>query len=190
MSGIEAREILFEVPDVRGDLSRRIIWCMVQGPTAVAIVFTVPVEHAPEVEPFFRAVVQSLVVLPEGKFPFFEELRSTVIKESKPVAINEVQELAAAFAGSDNTVRASGIERLASIFSSQPDAAIENIFFAAWWFAEATRHPLRLLCCVHCNHRMEFRQPGRLQRIRGRLAVLASAPRPPGIHRGCAQVHQ
>src|SRR5258708_16963096 len=51
MSGLEAREIMFEMPDEKGEPTRRLIWCTVSGPVAVAVVLVEPENHPPPILP-------------------------------------------------------------------------------------------------------------------------------------------
>src|SRR5215211_6843222 len=58
LQDLEAREIVVEVPNTEGELTRGINWTTVTGPLAVTFNFQVPAAHAAETEPFFKAVVQ------------------------------------------------------------------------------------------------------------------------------------
>src|SRR6266550_2778215 len=84
MAGLEAREIMFELPDENGNPTRRLIWCVVNGPTAVAVVLVQPDIHDADTQPYLRAVVQSLIIVDKDKYAAFETLRSKIIKESRP----------------------------------------------------------------------------------------------------------
>ncbi|HEX5731662.1 MAG TPA: transglutaminase domain-containing protein [Blastocatellia bacterium] len=126
ISGVEAREVMFEITDNRGVLSRRSIWCVVSGSKAVCFIFAAPLAQINKLEPYFKAVVQSAVIF---RYPFeytrFETTRAAAIKESKPARIDEVQPLIATLDGMDQTARAKAVSSLAAIFSSSPDSAIE-----------------------------------------------------------------
>jgi hypothetical protein len=127
MAGIEAREIMFEMSDVNGKPTRRFIWCAVSGPTAVAIGFIEPYQTGTQLQPYLRAVVQSLIILNKEKDAAFEALRSTAIKESKAERVDEVQSIAADVDGLNVAERSAGIARLAAIFSKAPDSAIDLV---------------------------------------------------------------
>ncbi len=126
ISGVEAREIMFEMADNRGVVSRRVIWCVVSGTKAVSFIFIAPLAQINKVEPYFKGVVQSAFIF---RYPFeytrYETSRAAVTKESKPARIDEVQSLAAALDGMDQTARAKAVSSLAMIFSSSPDSAID-----------------------------------------------------------------
>ena len=127
LSGLEARETLFELPDENGDLTRRLIWCAVSGPTAVAIVLIEPADLTAEIEPSFRAVVQSAMILDKDKYSAFAALRRAAIKEDKPARIDEVQSIIATVNGLDAPARTTAIAKLASIFSTVPDSAVDML---------------------------------------------------------------
>ncbi|HJQ68373.1 MAG TPA: transglutaminase domain-containing protein [Blastocatellia bacterium] len=126
VSGVEAREIMFEIADNRGFMSRRVIWCAVSGTKAVCLIFAAPLAQIAKVEPSFKAVVQSTVIF---RYPFeydrYEKARAAAIKESKPVRVDQVQALVAALDGMDQAARAKAVTSLAAIFISSPDSAID-----------------------------------------------------------------
>ena len=62
LSNLDAREIMFEVPDLNGVPTHRVIWITVQGPDAFSIVFVTPSARAAETEPYFKAVVDSTLI--------------------------------------------------------------------------------------------------------------------------------
>jgi tetratricopeptide (TPR) repeat protein len=125
MSGLEAREIMFEMPDENGEPTRRLIWCAVSGPAAVAVVLIEPEKHTAEIEPYLRAVVQSLTISDRERFPAFEAARSAAIKESKAARIDEVQSIIASVNGLDAAERETAIAKLAVTFATVPDAPID-----------------------------------------------------------------
>ncbi len=135
LSGVEAREIAFELADARGTLSRRILLCAVDGANAVTLVFIAPLARAAELEPYFKAVAQSAVIFrshtPIFKNDFhyedFESLRKSAIKDSPAARIDEVQSLVSELDGGDSALRARMVTRLASIFAASPDSAIDLV---------------------------------------------------------------
>src|SRR5262245_27523325 len=72
---LEAREIFLEAPDAEGEMFRSTTWITVSGPLAVSFNFKAPIAHAAEIEPVFKAVVQSVIFVPNG-YVIFEALRS------------------------------------------------------------------------------------------------------------------
>jgi transglutaminase-like putative cysteine protease/tetratricopeptide (TPR) repeat protein len=125
LSGIEAREIMFEVSDLRGAMLRQVIWSAVDGPRAVSFVFTTPLVRASQVEPYFKAVIQSAVLLSNYAYYTFEQKRTSFIKESKPARIDQALNIAATLDGFDPAARAKVIPDLARIFAESPDSAID-----------------------------------------------------------------
>lgn len=120
---LEAREIFLENTNVEGDQVRNVFWITVNGPLALSFNFSAPIAHATELEPFFKAVVQSVVFLPR-KHTMFEALRTTVVKPGATGPIHELETIVASLdeLGVD---REPAINRLASLYASQPDAPID-----------------------------------------------------------------
>lgn len=127
MSGLEAREIMFELPDENGVQTRRLIWCTVDGPVAVAVIFIEPENHIAEIEPYLRAVIQSLTIHGDENITAFEAERTASIKESKPTRIDEVQSIAANLNGLDAGLRDAGVNRLSALFVTAPEVGIDLI---------------------------------------------------------------
>ncbi len=127
MAGLEAREILLQVPEPSGEMSQRVIWCAVDGPTAISFVLITPATKVAETEPFFKAIVQSVKITTEGLFKAYEALRVAAIKETKPARIDEVQRLTIALNGFDAPARRASIDKLASVFATSPDAGIDLV---------------------------------------------------------------
>lgn len=61
---LEARELFFEGANVEGEMTHTTAWILVDGPRAIVFRFQVPVTHATETEPFFKAIVQSAMIMP------------------------------------------------------------------------------------------------------------------------------
>jgi tetratricopeptide (TPR) repeat protein len=120
---LEAREIFLENTNVEGDQVRSVFWITVNGPLALSFNFSAPITHATELEPLFKAVVQSIVFLPHD-FDAFEKLRTSTLKPGTSTPIHELETLVASLdeLGVD---REPAINRLASLYASQPDAAID-----------------------------------------------------------------
>jgi Tfp pilus assembly protein PilF len=129
ISGLEAREFFLTLPDLRGEMTRRMIWSTVSGPNALSFVFVAPDGAASDLEPYFKAVIESsLIFESDAEYELFERLRSAAIKEEKPLHIDRVRSLADTIKGIDDSARAKAIEALASVFDSTPDAAVELLF--------------------------------------------------------------
>ena len=125
INGLEAREILFSLPDTNGLPTRRLIWCAVNGPVAIAVVLIESEQHSAEIEPYLRAVIQSITIADKETFPAFAALRSAAIKESKPAHIDEVQSVAASVNGLNSSEREAAMAKLAAIFVTVPDLPID-----------------------------------------------------------------
>jgi tetratricopeptide (TPR) repeat protein len=126
ISGLEAREFFLKIPDLRGETTRRMIWCTVSGPNAVSFVFICPEANAAELEPYFKAVIASVVIFEsDAESELFDRLRRAAIKEAKPVRIDQVRALVETIDGFNDAARAKAIEALVSVFDSTPDAAVD-----------------------------------------------------------------
>ncbi|MCM3872856.1 MAG: lasso peptide biosynthesis protein [Pyrinomonadaceae bacterium] len=127
LSALEAREVMFETSADSEEVSRRIIWCTVSGPNAVSMVLIGPVARAAEIEPYLKAALQSITIVDNSDYAGFEALRSSLVKDPKPQRVDEVQSLAASLATLDGSNRQSSITKLASIFASSPEIAIDLV---------------------------------------------------------------
>jgi hypothetical protein len=125
MSGIEAREILFEFANVGNATARRVIWSVVAGPRAISFIFDAPVARTAQLEPYFKAVVQSVILTSEIRGITFDEARQSAFKQTGPARVDEVQTLAAVIDGIDPPTRQKAVARLAEIFAASPEAAID-----------------------------------------------------------------
>lgn len=125
LQDLEARELLVDSPNADGEIFRRIVWLAVHGPLAVTFNLQVPLTHAAEIEPFFKAVVQSVIFVP-GEHRNFEALRTTTLKSTAPAPVHELENIVAALneVGAD---RESAVTRLTSLFSTSPDIALDLI---------------------------------------------------------------
>jgi len=123
LQDLEAREISLEIDDTEGETFRSTSWITVSGPLAVVFNFQAPIAHASELEPFFKAVVQSVVFV-SYNYQVFETLRTSIIKSSTPGPINEIESIVAAL-GEATSDRESAINRLASLFATHGDVSID-----------------------------------------------------------------
>src|SRR5574338_1157996 len=123
LQDLEAREIFLEIDNTEGEIIRSTSWVTVSGPLAVTFNFQAPIAHAAELEPFFKAVVQSVVFV-SANYRALESLRSSIIKTSTPGPINEIESIVATL-GEATSDRVSSINRLASLFSTHADVTID-----------------------------------------------------------------
>ncbi|HEU4837121.1 MAG TPA: transglutaminase domain-containing protein [Pyrinomonadaceae bacterium] len=123
LQDLEAREIFFEMNTAEGDTIRSTSWITVSGPLAVTFNFQTPIAHATELEPFFKAVVQSVVFVSHG-YTALESLRSSIIKTPTPGPVNEIESIVAAL-GDATSDRESPVNRLASLFSTHADVTLD-----------------------------------------------------------------
>ncbi len=120
---LEAREIVLEFPNPEGEMTRTVLWVIVNGPLAVTFSLATPLAHAAEVEPLFKAVVQSAMFVNHLDYAGFEAFRSTKIKTSAPSPIHELQTIIASL--EEKSDREPAVARLASMFASTPDTVID-----------------------------------------------------------------
>lgn len=123
LQDLEAREILIEITDTEGEPIRSASWVTVSGPLAVMFTLQVPEAHAAEIEPVFKAVVQSVVFLSRD-YAKFEALRSSIIQTSAPGPINDIESIVSVLTGATPD-RDAAINRLAPLFSSHADVAVD-----------------------------------------------------------------
>ena len=123
LQDLEAREIFLETDDTEGETYRSTSWITVSGPLAVIFNFHAPAAHATELEPFFKAVVQSVVFV-SGNYQSFETLRASIIKTPTPGPINEIESIVAALSEATSD-RESSVNRLSSLFSTHGDVTID-----------------------------------------------------------------
>jgi tetratricopeptide (TPR) repeat protein len=124
LQDLEAREIFLELDNTEGETIRSTSWITVSGPLAVIFNFQAPIAHATELEPFFKAAVQSVVFVSDDDYQVFETLRSSIIKSSTPGPINEIEGIVAAL-GEATSDRESAINRLASLFATHGDVSVD-----------------------------------------------------------------
>lgn len=123
LQDLEAREILLEIDNTEGETYRSTSWITVSGPLAAVFNFQAPTAHATELEPFFKAVVQSVIFV-SGDYKSFGSLRASIIKSSIPGPINEIESIVATLAEATSD-RESAINRLASLFATHGDVTID-----------------------------------------------------------------
>lgn len=123
LQDLEARELFFETTNPDGEVIRSTAWVTVKGPLAVTFSLHVPASHAAEIEPFFKAVVQSVIFV-SPDYPAFETLRSSIIKNATAGPIHEIESMVASLVDV-NPDREAAIARLTSLFASHTDTAID-----------------------------------------------------------------
>ncbi|HET9528374.1 MAG TPA: HEAT repeat domain-containing protein, partial [Pyrinomonadaceae bacterium] len=123
LQDLEAREIFLELPDAEGQLTRSTSWLAVQGPQALIFNLKVAAAHAAEVEPYFKAVVQSVIFVPFD-YEKFETARNATIKTTASHPINEVDGIVASLLDTTSE-RDAAVSRLAALFSSMPEVAFD-----------------------------------------------------------------
>ncbi|HET8783610.1 MAG TPA: hypothetical protein VFM63_14385, partial [Pyrinomonadaceae bacterium] len=120
---LEAREIYVESPNDEGKIFRSATWITIAGSLVVRVNLLVDLEHATQLEPFFKATVQSVMFVPPS-FADFETIRSTAIPTPAPGPITEIENLVAVL-NELNSDRETAINRLTPLFVSQPAAAVD-----------------------------------------------------------------
>jgi len=123
LQDLEARELFLEVINPEGELVRSTAWVTVRGPHAIVFNLQAPAAHAAEVEPFFKAAVQSVIFVSKH-YPAFEALRASLIKNPAPGPIHEIEAIVASL-NEVNPERESAIAKLTSLFTTHTDTAID-----------------------------------------------------------------
>jgi len=126
IAGNEAREVLFELGDPTGADSRRLIWTTVDGANAFTFIFIMPAERAAEMEPYFKGVIQSALIFRKSfGYYGFKSARAMAFEKDEPVRIDEAQAIAPDLDSLDIAARAKAVEKLASLFATNPDPALD-----------------------------------------------------------------
>ena len=123
LQDLEAREVFLEMADPEGEMIRSTSWVTVSGPLAITFNLQVPIAHAAEMEPYFKAVVQSVIFV-SIDYPGFETLRLAAIKTAAPGPVNQLEKIVASLSDT-NSNRESAVVQLAALFQSDPDVAID-----------------------------------------------------------------
>ena len=123
LQDLEARELLVEFSNPEGEMIHSTSWVAVNGPLALTFNLQVPVTHVAEVEPFLKAIVQSVIFLPR-EHTSFEDLRTATLKTTAPGPIHEVEGVVSILndVGLD---REAAVARLTTLFSTIPEVAID-----------------------------------------------------------------
>jgi tetratricopeptide (TPR) repeat protein len=121
---LEAREIVLEMPDEEGELVRTVFWILVRGPQAVSFTFAAPASHANELEPHFKAAIQSVMFVEKHEYAGFENIRSEIVKESGPAPVHEIQSFITALS-QPNSADEATVSRLAALLAASPDQAVD-----------------------------------------------------------------
>ncbi len=120
---LEARELVIESENAEGETIRSTSWTTVVGPLAVTFNLQTPQSHAPEVEPYFKAVVQSVSFVNTMRLESFETDRSGISLDS-PAPVKELQEIVALL-NEPKTNRSPLVDRLAALFKSTPHVPLD-----------------------------------------------------------------
>ena len=124
LQDVEAREMLLQFTDAEGTLIRSMSWVTIRGEHALMFNLKVPASHGAEVEPFFKAIVQSVIFVSPDDYIGFGALRSFAIKTPTDGPINELESIVTSLSET-TTERESAIDRLAALYSATPDLAID-----------------------------------------------------------------
>lgn len=123
LQDLEAREICVDLPNEEGEMWRRVLWGTVVGPLAIAFHLQVPTTHVAETEPYFKAIVQSVIFLGPD-YQGFETMRGSVIKTPAPGPVHELESIVASLTEATPN-REAAIARLTSLFSTHADVAVD-----------------------------------------------------------------
>ena len=118
----DARELVIDAPDPEGILSRSTAWLTIRGTQAIIFNIKIPVAHAAEIEPYFKAVVQS-VIFPQPNAAL-ETLKNSTIKSATAGPIHELQNIVASLSEATSE-RDAAITRLAVLYAPPTDAALD-----------------------------------------------------------------
>lgn len=125
IGGVDARELLFELVNERGVLTRRSLWLAVEGPRAYTVVMIAPLARAQQIDPYFKAVIESMIIWNDtSRAGAFETERGRVFK-TRPARIDGVLSLVPVLDGLDGNARSGALSKLVSAFTDSPDVALD-----------------------------------------------------------------
>jgi tetratricopeptide (TPR) repeat protein len=120
---LEAREINLQFPAPEGEIICSTSWVTIHGPAALVFNMQAPIAYAAEIEPYFKAVVQSVIFVGPD-YDSYEELRNTVVKTPSNSPIDEIESIVTTL-NDATTEREAAVTRLTALFSSAPDVALD-----------------------------------------------------------------
>jgi tetratricopeptide (TPR) repeat protein len=126
IGGLDAREVSFEMEDLKGVSSRRFLWIVANGAEAITFLFITPDVRQIENMPYFKGIMQS-VVIPDNSYVYgeFNYLRSKMITQNLPAKIDEVQSLVVLLESRNPNEREKAVAGLAKVFATAPASALD-----------------------------------------------------------------
>ena len=92
MSGLEGREVLIALFDEQGGVSRRNIWFTLEGDIAISFLFICPDASASAVEPYFKGIAESAILLKsQASYEIYNERLQKTGLVGKSAKIDGVQ---------------------------------------------------------------------------------------------------
>jgi tetratricopeptide (TPR) repeat protein len=126
IGGLDAREVSFEIEDLKGVSSRRFLWIVANGAEAITFLFITPDAKQTENMPYFKGIMQSAVIVDNRYFyDEFNYLRSKMITQNLPAKIDEAQSLVALLESRNPNEREKAVAGLAKIFATTPASALD-----------------------------------------------------------------
>lgn len=126
IGGLDAREVSFEMEDLKGVPLRKCIWIVANGAEAINFIFSTPDARQAETMPYFKGIMQS-VVIPDQRYLYgeFEFLRSKIITQNLPAKIDELQSFIALLENRNPNEREKAVVGLTKIFATTPALGLD-----------------------------------------------------------------
>src|SRR5262249_43944800 len=121
---LEARELVLELPNPEGEVIRSVSWVTTIGPIAVTFNFQTKDDHAAELEPYFKGVIQSVMFVRKQDYTAIEDLRAEAIKPVAPGPVNVLQRIVGLLNDLGGS-REAAVTQLSSVLESFPDGTID-----------------------------------------------------------------
>jgi tetratricopeptide (TPR) repeat protein len=119
---VDARELVFDAQNPEGELMRSVSWITIYGPQAFGFNLQVPVAHAAEVEPYFKAVIQSVSFVSNNSI--LDDVRSSANKAAATGSLDEIEGIVEALSGTTSQ-RDGAVAQLTTLFATNSEAALD-----------------------------------------------------------------
>ena len=122
LQDVDTRELVLDAQNPEGELMRSVSWITINGPQAFGFNLQVPVAHAAEVEPYFKAVVQSVSFVANNSI--LEDVRNSANKEAASGPLEEIEKIVESLSGTSSQ-RDAAVTQLTTLFAANSEAALD-----------------------------------------------------------------
>jgi tetratricopeptide (TPR) repeat protein len=119
---VDARELVFDAPSAEGEMIRSVSWLAISGPHVFGFNLQVPLEHAAEIERYYKAIVQSVNFVSDSLI--LDELQNAPNTTAKAAPVDEIENIAESLSGTTSQ-RDAAVAQLKTLFAAKDDAALD-----------------------------------------------------------------